>query len=81
MIPEIAAAAFKMQANQISDPVKSSYGFHIIKVTDLREARRFEELPSPILDEVKRTILQAEIQVLRSANKVTVNTETLKRFR
>jgi len=81
MIPEIAAAAFKMQANQISDPVKSSYGYHIIKVTDLREARRFEELPSAILDEVKRTILQTEIQVLRSANKVTVNSEKLKQVR
>jgi len=81
MIPEIAAAAFKMQVNQISEPIKSSYGYHIIKLTDLREARRFEDLPSPILDEVKRTILQTEIQVLRSANKITVNSDKLKQIR
>lgn len=81
MIPEIAAAAFAMRVNQISDPVKSSYGYHLVKLTDLREAKRFEELPAPILDEVKRAVLQEEIQALRAANKVTVNAERLKQLR
>lgn len=81
MIPEIAAAAFKLRVNQISDPIKTSYGYHLVIVTDLRDAKSFEELPTPILDEVKRAVLLEEIKALRAANKVTVNTETFKRLR
>jgi peptidyl-prolyl cis-trans isomerase C len=81
MIPEIAAAAFAMRVNQISDPIKTSYGYHLVKLTDLREARQFQELPAPILDEVKRAVLQEEIQALRAAGKVTVNAEKLKQLR
>ena len=80
MIPEIAAAAFGLRVNQISDPIKSSYGYHLVKVTALRDSMRFEELPATILDEVKRAVLQEEIKALRAANKVTVNTERLKQL-
>jgi peptidyl-prolyl cis-trans isomerase C len=81
MIPEIATAAFALPVNAISDPVKSSYGYHLIKVTDAREAERFEALPTPVLEEVKRAVLQEEIQALRNANAVTVDTEKLNQLR
>ena len=81
MIPEIATAAFTLPVNAISEPVKSSYGYHLIKVTDAREAKRFEELPTPVLEDVKRAVLQEEIQALRNANAVTVNKEKLHQLR
>ncbi|MBI3994960.1 MAG: peptidylprolyl isomerase [Nitrospirae bacterium] len=81
MVPEIAAVAFAMRVNQISDPVRTSYGYHLVKVTDAREAKSFEDLPPPILDDVKRAVLQEEIKTLRAANKVTVNMEKLKQLR
>jgi len=81
MSPEIANAAFTLPVNAVSEPVKSSYGYHLIKVTDAREAKRFEELPTAVLEEVKRVVLQEEIQTLRNANKVTVNTEKLNQLR
>jgi peptidyl-prolyl cis-trans isomerase C len=80
-IPEIANAAFRLPVNAVSEPVKSSYGYHLIKVTDARETKPFEELPAPVLEEVKRAVLQEEIQTLRKANTVTVNTEKLNPLR
>ncbi|MDP3315634.1 MAG: peptidylprolyl isomerase, partial [Devosia sp.] len=53
MVPEFAAAAFSLPAGQITDaPVKSQFGFHIIRLDDKRDA------PFPAFDEVKDQLKQ-----------------------
>ena len=47
MVPEFADAAFKLQPGQVSDPVQSQFGWHIIKV----EERRMRTFPP--FDQVK----------------------------
>ena len=47
MVPEFSEAAFKLDKGQISDPVKTQFGWHIIKVEDKRTK------PTPAFDEVK----------------------------
>ncbi len=37
MVAEFSNAAFAMSVGEISDPVKSSFGYHIIKLTDIRD--------------------------------------------
>jgi len=47
MVPEFAEVAFKLDKGQISDPVKTQFGWHIIKIEDKRVK------PTPTFDEVK----------------------------
>lgn len=53
MVPEFAEAAFAMQPGELSAPVKSQFGWHIIRVEE-RRAR-----PLPTLDEVKDRLATA----------------------
>jgi len=56
MVPEFAEAAFKMQKGQISDPVKTQFGWHVIKVEDARDR------PVPTFDSVKDQIANFIVQ-------------------
>ncbi|MBG9615787.1 peptidylprolyl isomerase PrsA [Bacillus cereus] len=46
-------AAYKLEVGQVSDPVKSSYGYHIIKVTEKKELKPFAEEKENIRKELE----------------------------
>jgi len=58
MVPEFAEAAFKLDKGQISEPIKTQFGWHIIKLEDKRVK------PTPSYDQVKG---QLESYVARRA--------------
>ncbi|HWP99522.1 MAG TPA: peptidyl-prolyl cis-trans isomerase [Vicinamibacterales bacterium] len=70
MVREFEEAAFSMAAGQVSDPVKTAYGYHIIKMVEKREAstRPFAEVRAQIEDQLRWE--RAERQAERLAEEV-----------
>jgi peptidyl-prolyl cis-trans isomerase C len=58
MVPEFAEAAFKLNVGAISDPIKTQFGWHVLKVEDKRNR------PVPEFDKVRP---QIESFVIRKA--------------
>jgi peptidyl-prolyl cis-trans isomerase C len=57
-VPEFSAVAFTLEPGKISDPVKSQFGWHVIKVEEKRNRQ------APPIDQVKG---QIETYVTRKA--------------
>jgi peptidyl-prolyl cis-trans isomerase C len=56
MVPEFADAAFKLEPGQISEPVKSQFGWHVIKLEEKRQ-KSFPALET-VRPQVERYVVQ-----------------------
>lgn len=83
MDEDFKAAAFKLKKDEISGPVKTQFGWHIIQVTDKPEKKKFEEVKDEYekelkLSKVDSTVFQDALRrELKKAN-IEVEDEDLK---
>lgn len=82
MVPEFSKAAFALQPGQVSPPIKTDFGWHIIKVEDRKKggAAPYDQVKIGIRNLLLKKKMQEQIIRLRLASKVELRDPDLARF-
>ena len=83
MVKEFENAAFKLEVNEISQPVKTQFGYHIIMLTDRKESKvaDFDEVRESLEKRLQQIDSELKlirfIKELRSKAEIIINREHL----
>lgn len=70
MVPAFEQAAFSLKVNEISEPVKSQFGYHIIQV-EKREAKSFDEARPEIEQKMGPEMAQKAVDQVKDKTKIS----------
>lgn len=79
MVPEFETAAFNMNMGEISSPVKTQFGYHIIKLTDKKSSHQqpFDEvensLTQQLLSQKQQDAYFSKVDEMKSRYEVKIN--------
>lgn len=68
MVPTFEAAVISLEVGEVSDPVQTQFGWHVIKLneTRLKEAPPLEEVREELENQIRSDAVQARIEELKS---------------
>lgn len=84
MVPEFEEAAFNLEKSQVSEPIKTQFGWHLVKKVDQREAGVVsydevkEQLENKLRNQRVQEALQGLLGELRSSKKIELHPENVK---
>ncbi len=80
MVAPFAEAAFALKAGEVSEPVQTRFGWHVIKVEETRdrEPPQFADVKDQLKSALVRQRLQQRMSALRDAASIEILDESLK---
>jgi len=84
MVPEFENAAANLKPGEVSEPVQTRFGYHIIKLTDIKQGTRAsfdqsaESIHRQLLGEKRKKLFDSYVEKLKTDLNVVKNEENLK---
>ena len=75
MVPEFTEAAFSGVKGDVVGPIKTSYGYHIIRIVDKKPGKplEFDEVELRVKNDMRQELTQVYVSKLKKTAKVEVN--------
>jgi peptidyl-prolyl cis-trans isomerase C len=70
MVPQFEEAAFALKVNEISEPVKTQFGYHIIQVTK-HESKSMDDMKAEITEKIGPEMAQKSVDAIKSKTTIT----------
>jgi peptidyl-prolyl cis-trans isomerase C len=70
MVPQFEEAAFKLAVDEVSEPVKTQFGYHIIQVQK-HESKKMEDVQAEITEKIGPELAQKGVDAIKSKATIT----------
>lgn len=70
MVPQFEEAAFKLAVNEVSEPVKTQFGYHVIQVQK-HDSKSMDDVKGEIEQKIGPELAQKQIEAIKSKTAIT----------
>ena len=70
MVPQFEESAFKLAVNEVSEPVKTQFGYHVIQVQK-HESKSMDDVKAEIEEKIGPEMAQKQVDAIKSKTTIT----------